>query len=58
VQFINNNWYLVKWREHALAKGYVILGDISVRDFRGDATIPQGQDLIRVWIKVFDMPHC
>jgi hypothetical protein len=44
VKFIENNRFLVhaptKWKEHVLSKGYVLLGEVSVRVFKADYAFP------------------
>jgi hypothetical protein len=37
-----------QWRKQALEKGYVILGDVSVRVFASKDQIPEGYDPVRV----------
>jgi hypothetical protein len=60
VKFIGNSHFLVyaplKWKEQALSKGYVVLGDVSVRGFRVDAAFPQDRAPLQVWVKITDMP--
>jgi hypothetical protein len=60
VKFVDNNKFLVhapsKWKEQVLGKGYVLLGEVSVRIFRANFIFPKGLDPMQVWVKIMDLP--
>jgi hypothetical protein len=55
---MGNHRFLVhappKWRELTLGKGYVLLGEVSVRIFRANSVFSQGLDPVQVWVKITD----
>jgi hypothetical protein len=59
---MGNHRFLVhappKWREQALGKGYVLLGEVSIRVFRTDSVFSQGLDPVQVWVKITDLWVC
>jgi uncharacterized membrane protein YgcG len=59
VKFVGNNRFLAhapaKWKEQALGKRYILLGEVFIRVFRADSAFLQGLDLMQVWVKITDL---